>query len=493
MLKFRTNGGLAPTQRQTRPTYMDGFGGGGFGVNGGLGVIPRRGFDPATTSFLDQLAKGGPSFFASAASTMPLRLLRILIDTHEMAGMALSNDLAFTFRPGAMKIVAVKDYKAGKGTVDDSETAYLQRLWNRTDGLKRDGEIIPGGQGGGLEGLQKTLAEQQTSDGLSALECVIGQDGVEDIIDFDPLSVQFKETPEGRIAQQRQLGAKGGFKDLDLTTVRLGAWRGSRQNPYGRPRFGQFLGWGLGDIAQQRNINDWLHSMAWPRIAFEYPIERWVQYAKDNLETCCEGQGEDGNDLTPSEWAAGQAHMMKLISESLVSSDFIMMAEGGKANVLNVALGSGVPDLLTQRRLRGAQALDHPPALIGITDGGTQAYATVQLEQYGAKLTGVAADPDRAAEWIANLDLRARGVDMVARVERVPIVLTDALINQQARALEIGNELSLVDRGYRTDEDAALTLTGSGVADPARAIAAHQRSLAAPKTPLALPAPAKEN
>ena len=475
MAKSRTRQnplGLAATQRQTRPTYADGYGAGSFGVNGGLGVIPRRGFDPATTAFLEQLSKGGPSYFASVARTMPLRLLRVLVDTHEMAGMALSNDLAFTFRPGAMKVVAVKDYKNGKGTIDDSETAYLQRLWNRTEGLKRDGEFIPGGQGSGLEGFQKTMATQQTTDGMSAVECVIGDDGVEDIIDFDPLSVQFVDTAQGRIAQQRQLGAKGGFKDLDLTTVRLGAWGGSRQNPYGGPRFGRFLGWGLGDTAEQRNVRDWLHAQAWPRIAFEFPIEQWTAYALANAETLLIGAGENGSDLTATEWAQNQVSVMLAVAEGLTSSDFIVMPKGGGASAVNVALGSGVPEILVQRRLRGAQALDHPPALIGITDGGTQAYASVQLRQYGAKLTGVAADPDRTVEWIGNLDLRARGVDMIVRIEREPIVLTDALIDQQARQLEQRNGFELVDRGVLSPEDNATRLSGTGMYDMSRAYAA---------------------
>lgn len=453
--------------RQTRPGYFDGFSYGGLSINGSLGIIPRRGWDPATAVFLDAVANGKAEAVRAVAETMPLRILRVLVETHEMAGMALSNDLAFTFRPGAMKLVAVKDYQAGKGAIDDSETQYLQRLANRTDGLVRS-QFVPGGQGGGFEAMQKALARQQTTDGLSALECVIGGDGVADILDFDPLSTRFRDTDGGRVVEQRQGDAPGGWLQLDLTTVRVASWNGSRENPYGSPRFGRFLGAGLADTAEQRSLRDWLHAMAWPRIVFEFPIEQWVQYAQQNPDIL-EGAGEDGEDLTATEWAEQQVHMMKAVAESLTSSDFIVMASGGKASALNIAPGAGVADLLTQRRLRVAQALDHPPALIGITDGGTQAYASVQLRQYGAKLTGVAADPDRALEWIANLDLRARGVDMIARVEREPIVLTDALIDQQARQIEISNGFALVNAGIISPEENAMHLTGTGMFDIARA------------------------
>ena len=461
--------GLAGRGRQTRPGYFDGFSYGGLSVNGVLGIIPRRGFDPASEAFLQGVASGKAEQVRAFAETMPLRLLRVLMTTHEMGAMALSNDLAFTFRPGAMKLVAVKDYKKGKGVVDEAETAYLDRLWNRTDGLAR-AEMIPGGQGGGIEALQKALARQQTTDGLSALECVIGGDGVEDIIDFDPLSVRFRDTDLGRLTEQRQADAAGGWRALDLSTVRVAAWNGSRENPYGGPRLGTFLGVGLADIAEQRSLRDWLHASAWPRIAFEFPIEQWIKYATENPEVR-EGLADDGGDLTATEWAEREVENMRRVVEGLTSSDFIIMATGGKASALNVAPGGGVAELLTQRRLRVAQGLDHPPALIGITDGGTQAYATVQLRQYGAKLTGVAQDPDRAVEWIANLDLRARGVDMVARVEREEIVLTDALLDQQARQLQINNLLTLVDRGVVSPEEASIMLTGTGMVDLSRAYA----------------------
>jgi len=461
--------GLAGRGRQTRPGYFDGFSYGGLSVNGVLGIIPRRGFDPATAAFLEGVATGKAEAVRAFAETVPLRLLRVLMTTHEMGAMALSNDLSFTFRPGAMKVVAVKDYRGGKGTPDEAETAYLQRLWDRTDGLAR-GEVVPGGQGGGLESLQKALARQQTTDGLSALECVIGDDGVRDIIDFDPLSVRFRDTDAGRLTEQRQADAPAGWRPLDLSTVRVSAWNGSRENPYGGPRLGTFLGAGLADISEQRSLRDWLHASAWPRIAFEFPIEQWVKYAQDNPDILV-GAADDGGDLTPTEWAERQVETMRRVVEGLTSSDFIIMATGGSAKALNVAPGGGVAELLTQRRLRVAQSLDHPPALLGITDGGTQAYATVQLRQYGAKLTGVAHDPDRAAEWVANLDLRARGVDMVARVEREEIVLTDALTDQQARQAEINNVLTLVDRGMLDPQEAAMMLTGAGLFDRARAYA----------------------
>lgn len=472
MAKSRTRNilaGLNGRGRQTRPGYFDGFSIGGLSVNGGLGIIPRRGFDPQSALFLEKMANGRAEAVRAFAETMPLRLLRVLLTTHEMGTMALSNDLAFTFRPGAMRVVAVKDYRKGKGVVDESETAYLDRLWDRLDGLGRQ-ELIPGGQGGGLEALQKALARQQTTDGLSALECVLGSDGVSDITDFDALSIRFRDTDEGRIVEQRQADAASGWKPLDLTTVRVSAWGGSRENPYGGPRLGAFLGVGLADVAEQRSLRDWLHAQAWPRLAFKFPIEQWTKYAQENPETG-QGEAEDGGDLTPTEWAEREAMNMKATLDSLTSSDSIIMATGGEASTLNLSAGSGLGELLTQRRLRVAQSLDHPPALIGITDGGTQAYATVQLRQYGAKLTGVAHDPDRAIEWIANLDLRARGVDMIARVERKPIVLTDALIDQQARQLLINNILTLVDRGLMDPAEAALLLTGTGVFDKARVYA----------------------
>lgn len=463
-----------PIGRQTRPSVFDGYAVGGSLVNGGLGVVARRSWDPGTAMVLEQLAKGGAKALQTFSQTMPLRMLRVLVQQHETAGMALSNDLSFTFAPSAARLVAVKDYKNGKGTVDESETAYLNRLWSRTSGLTQHtgtgAAITEGGYAGGMAGFQKTLARQHTTDGMSAVECVIGDDGVADIIDVDGLTFRWIDTNDGRLLQQSQSGVPTGWRTIDTSTVRVGAWNGSRQNPYGEPRFGRFLGVGLGDIAEQRSVRDWLYSQAWPRIAFEFPIEQWVQYATLNPNVC-KGLGPNEGDLTATEWAEREVDMMQSVCEGLVSSDFIFMASGGKASALNVS-ASGQAELLDRRSLRLAQSLDHPPALLGFVYGGTQAYSSVQLRQYGAKLSGVAEDPDQAVVWVANTDLRARGVDMIAQVVREPIILTDALLDAQAREINTRVGFAWVDRGVITPNDNAIALSGSGIADATRAFAA---------------------
>jgi hypothetical protein len=78
------------------------------------------------------------------------------------------------------------------------------------------------------------------------------------------------------------------------------------------------------------------------------------------------------------------------------------------------------------------------------------------------------------------------GKMLKCEIETLPIRTTDTLIEAQTRVTQIQNEIELVDRGYQSDETAAMALTGSGVYDPAQAAAQKAASIAA-----AAPMPAK--
>lgn len=458
--------------RQTRPETFD-----GATLTGGLGVVARQGWDARTAAFIELASSDGITGLTEWASLAPLHLLRVLIALNGMGQMALSNDLSLAFGPGDVRIVAVKDSRGGKGTVDDSETEVLSQLWKKYDPGKSNNSTTPepqiagAGDMDGFTALCKTLGTQTNESGLYCFEGAIlrPSEGIGEIADFDPLSVRYRDTDKGRILEQRQRTRtdkkQPGWIPLEGPTIFCKPWLGAKTNPYGRPRYGAFLGTGLSWIRHQRNLDDWLHYAAWPRIVSLFPLDEQAQYAKENPDVLVQA---DGTTLSASTYAMQKMVEYKQLLATMTSDDIILLVKGGTASSINPSDISGLSEVYHDLRLAVIQSLDQLPTMMGVTDGGTQAYASANGKLQAQKLEDFRAHVVAGPVALANLDLRLRGVDMIAKAEMKPILLSDLLAHQQAREIEIRNEFALVDRGMTSPEQAAMNLTGSGVFDASR-------------------------
>ncbi|MES2462920.1 MAG: hypothetical protein V4671_20235 [Armatimonadota bacterium] len=484
--------------RQVAPEY------GTSGViYGGLGPVPRRGWDSGTLNYLAELQKEGVSpnqVFRSWAEAAPLRLLRILLEIHPLAQFALESDLSLSFGPEDTQFVAIKDYQKGAGTVDDDGTALLDSLWDtyRT-GATRDvpaitrrgrptssekqlsGATQRSSQGAqsNVKRLQDALGTHLTQTGQLVLEAVPGANGsgVSQSFDIDPLNVLYTTDKEKRV---RLAQVRKPTDYLDTRLIYDGAWRATSDNPYGFARCGSFLSVGLDDVSDQRNQTDFLHAVAWSRLGYEFPFERVAQFALDNPQECLTGKGADGKDLEPGDYASKEFQKSMALLDQMQSSDVL----GGIGKVYSLGSGSaaGLEGILNARRLRLCQALQQLPNLMGITDGGTQAYASVQMTAHAQKLESFRAAVNDPLVWLANLHFRLQGIDMICRCESKPLLLTDLKAHHEAREIEIRNVFALVDRGYLTEEEGSVTLTGAGIPEGSKL-----------KDPQPTPGPADKN
>jgi hypothetical protein len=467
-----------------------------WNTNGGIGPVARRGWDDRTAAYLDE-ARGRPNGIALWMEGAPLRLLRVLVALHPLAQMAMSADLALAFG-GKSRIVAVKDYRGGKGQVDDGATALLDELWkrydptalsrpNRTAGRPSAASLAPDLAAGvsGLKHLRDTIGEQTNTAGMYCLEAVPGApgEGVRTILDFDPLSTRFNDKDDGsRILEhfrRAKDGKDSGWFPLDTSTVLAMPWRGSRSNPYGQARYAAFLGEGLADIREKQALRDWLRAAAWPRVAYEIPVESIIAYAKDNPDVLVR---KDGTSMTTMEYVRMEMGAFIEQLENLASDDSVYMPEGANANVLNAAGVGGLAEVLKLRRMDKIQALDQLPNLMGVTDGGTQAYATAQLMAQAFKLTGFRDHHDAGLVAIGNLHLRLLGIDMICRQDADPINLNDLLNYWKAERERNAVLFERMEKGMTTPEETAVALVGHGMMDPTRAYASTTPAPAAADT-----------
>ena len=151
------------------------------------GTIPlaRR---VASLDTVKALKAGGTGYglsLSDMAATLPIRLLQLLLEAHPYGKRANANDVGICFGLGAQRIVAVKDYRSGRGTIDDSETEYLQRLWSRNPALS-------------LSGLLGQVARAINGNGWALYEVTTDGDGVAEIADLDSLTCYFADAVKGK-------------------------------------------------------------------------------------------------------------------------------------------------------------------------------------------------------------------------------------------------------------------------------------------------------
>lgn len=443
-----------------------------------LGIIPRRGWDDQTRLWMTQVQTSGDAALLRWAEQVPLRLLQVLTDLHPMASMATRNNTGLGLSPSDIKIVA--EVPGGGGDIDEKGQAALTELWAR----------LPA-HFGGMIGLGRALMRQTLWSGMHCAEAILSEQalgGVQTVETFDPLSVRWRDTPEGRLLEQDQISAQlsyvlpgavhvgalspDGWRELPSETCFASPLDGDTDNPYGIPVYSAFLAEGLADIKDWKNIGDVMHAIVYPRLFFAFPFEQIVQFAKESVgtdEDVLTGAGPGGVDLTATEYAFAVQEQFKTDIQGLAADDQIFGIKGGEVKPILLAEGlRGLQGPLEMRRLRLAQSLSHPATMLGITQGGTQAYSSTEWQSYAKNLEAMRGHTVETLVKIASLHLRYSGINAIAKAEVAKIQTSDKKADEEARGLEIKNEQELIRMGFATGDDASVALTGTKIADPAR-------------------------
>lgn len=448
--------GAAAGERMTRPDY------GEFGYFGGwgaqFGIVPRRGSDPLTASWLNG-ARERPACVRDWLFTAPHRFLQTLCETHPLFKQARANDLGLAFSPDDIAVVAVAPGQSGRDAIDGEATAQIDDLWAN---LPR--EL------GGLPGLLTALYDQSQQFGACFVECVPAArgGGLAAVYTVDPLTVRFRDTEAGRVLEQRQIDAPNGWRELDQSLCLYIPLDGTSDNPYGFPGRMQAMWEGARDLHDQGNLDEVIEQCALPRLTAGFPLNSIVQYAKENPEVLT-GKAADGGDLTASEYAVQMfTALTELMSRQSFKKVFVRL-EGTEVKTISGADSlKALDSTFEARRMRLISALDQLPTLMGADTGGTLAYSSTQFMAQAKKLERKRNFILAVAVMIAALHLRLLGTSLTARADVEPIRASEAFQDEQARQLQILNEQAIFRMGLTTGTDMAHALTRSGIADEAR-------------------------
>jgi hypothetical protein len=432
--------------RQTQPFYNP-------SALGGFAVIARRGIsDPSVISTkpaLQRLACGNP-----------MRLLAMLPELDPAVGLATWNALRLTTGPDAVRIVAMKESAKGEGDdqIDDAATAELSDLWNRLPA-----EI------GGLNGLLETLIFTSLYTGMPCIEAVPGASmtGLAKIWPVDPLTIAFKRNPDTSevMPLQWQFLPKGtifqgNYVELDPLTFFWRALDAPVDEPYGRAPYAPALPQILADMALIQDLRDAVHNGAWPRTAHGFNFAESFKVATEQLKMT------DPN--TVAAWVNERfKEAVQAVSE-LKPDDNVVYDATGKLETIEGGKGfAAIEPILAFLRQRVVQSVKSLPTLMGINDGSTQTYTTVEWQIYASGLETLRDIAVQLLVKAANLHLRLRGLPYSAAAIVTKIRTSDALLDAQAEGLRIANEKEKIKMGWTSNEQSAIEITGSGpVSEP---------------------------
>lgn len=436
----------------------------------GIGLLPRRGIDaPGFLNSRDALMRLG--------ANSPLQLLIYAADLHPAVGLAAWNAVRLSCAPGDLKIKA--HAPGGKDQTDDAGTESIDQLWS---GLPA--EI------GGLDGLRATLTLSALFTGLPCLEAVPGPrgSGVRWVWPVDSLTLRFDRDPVTSVAipYQRQIYQIGdpradklvaGYRRLDTSTFFFRPIDNFPDDPYGRGPYAPALNEVLCDLAMMQDLRDAIHNAAWPRTAEGFNFKETAEIATTLL-----------NMTVPEDVAAFvqqrfQEHVLAVSKRS--PADNVVFDSNGTFQTVEGSQGfAALKEILVYLRQRIVQALKTLPTLMGINDGATQTYTSVEWSIYAAGLQTVQGIVAELLVKTANLHLQLQGLPLVAKAAYSPIRTTDDLIEAQAEALRLSNGLKKLYMGWISNEDLCLEITGTKpVGDPPEDIGALIGVAPEPETP----------
>lgn len=417
-------------------------------IPNGLQVIPRRSVE---SGMLTTRAALGTSL-----RDTPLRLLTYLADVHPALSLALWNALRLT--TAGVRIVAVD---AASLEQDDAGTAELEALF-----ASQPREV------GGFEGLLTTGILWAMLTGLPFYEAVPGKrgEGVRRIIPVDSLTIAFIREGEDQVCVplQRQTYPTAGEAKLGYTALppALMFWSpldSLPEDPYGRAPYATALSECLRDLAMMADVQQVIHRTGYPRGAVGFNFSETFKIASEVFGIKDPVEAQD--------FVMEQFRATVTACDQIKPEEWFHFDSNGNFQVIEGAKGfSGLNELLVFLRQRITQSVKSLPTLMGINDGSTQTYTTVEWHIYASAMESIRAKVAGLLAEICSLHFRLQGRPLLAHVEAEPIRTNDAMIEAQTEAMHINNAARKRDEGWITNDQAAQMITGTdAVGEPIRA------------------------
>lgn len=399
------------------------------------------------------------------AVTSPMRLLSVLPDIHPSVGFALWNALRCMCPADGLQIKAVRLGPDGRPPAgaepDEGATEELNALW-----ASLPQEV------GGLQGLQTQLSIQAMFTGLICAEAVPGAEGggVGRVWPVDSMTIGFSRpdrnadlTPRQRQAYPdlaRAAAAAGqGAPSINLNWVPLNpetffwaAVDAQVDDPHGRAPYAPVLSEALADLALMQDLRDAVHNAAWPRLKVGYNLLNLHKVAVEVYRITDPAEA--------AKWVQARIDEVVRYVEDLYSDDNIVHDSSGSSETLQPGSFQGLEGVLNFLRHRLVQALKTLPTLMGINDGATYNYTSVEWGIYASGLESLRSLVAWVIARIGTLHLRLLGIPAVAVAVYQPIKTNDELVEANTANVKLQNAANAEKLGYKTHDEACMMVYG---------------------------------
>lgn len=430
----------------------------------GTGVIPRRGTDPLQYFTSDQLR--------NLVLTNPLRVIADLPYLHPAVDMALNTALRLTCTEDGLTIFAEDGTTDAEGAAvpNPEDTASLDAMWAR----------LPAEVGGSLRGLRTMLMQYGILTGQAIVEAIPGPplQGISRVLPIDPLTTgfnrkdresdltlrQWQRFPTNPQATQSpgigQSQWSYNWVEMPMERVKWRSFDPDMKNPHGKSFYTTALNEVLADLAMMQDLRDAVHNAAWPRTKIGVNLTELHKVAVEVYRI--------GDPKRAAEWVTTRFNDIVEYASNLGPEENVVCDSSGTVETLQAGSFTGLEGVLSFLRQRIAQSLKTLPTLLGINDGSTFNYTSVEWAIYAQSLETVACVVDDVLIDISNLHLRLIGSKSIARAKRTGIRTNDNQVDANTLSTTITNATNLEKLGHITHDQGSMMTVNRQAAGPAQ-------------------------
>lgn len=427
-------------------------------MTGGVGIVARRGSKHGSRLMSPEGVEG-------LARNAPLKLLQELPAVHPTVGFA---------QWGALRSMFPRDgwgFRAHKPTADPDSVALGEQDPKGTKSVAEMVKQLPR-EIGGLRGMACTLAISLLLTGMAAVECVPYDSseksfsGVRRIWPVDTLTIGFGRENRDDDLQPYQLqrwpgdGKRGAsafinrWVPMNVNTFFWTAIDQQVDDPYGLPPYGTSANEVLADLALMRDLRDAVHNAAWPRMKVGVNLAELHKVAVEVYRIT--------DPKAAAAWVQERFDRVVEYVEALAPDDNIVCDTSGEVKAHEPGSFTGLEGVLAFLRQRLVQALKTLPTLIGINDGSTYNYTSVEWAIYAA---GLEALRDIVLDLMADAftkHLQLQGSDSIVAAWAEKIRTNDALVDANTEEVVTRNAAVQWMLGFLTQDEASQKVTKRG-------------------------------
>lgn len=321
---------------------------------------------------------------------------------------------------------------------------------------------------GGLDNLIVQLNQAGYLQGAMSVEAVLDPTTkkVIDISPINPFSIHFLK-PEGvdDIAPyQYQLKPRlddpdhlvdGNYVEMNPLTFWYIPLDPAIGDPYGRSPATAAISDIFFNMQVMHDLRKVIHNQGYPRLNVTVMTDIIKKLAPDDVQN---------DEVRLMAFVTARINEITTSYNNLKPDDTFIHSDGVSIDMVGASSRNGMLDpsaILKAIEARIIRGLKQLPLLMGSNEGVTETHGTVQFTIFAKGIEALQKMVESIMEEVLELMLRMEGINADVDFEFDKIKTTDRLLDANAESMEIANEIQKVSQGWITNDEAAITITGT--------------------------------